>query len=199
MSAAEQSVLQVDRTVSVVADRAVGIIIDAQQLNASSPGTTTGAALGGSFASAAYVDRAFSGPTWNYSATTHLSLQLLGTILGSTLDKRAQPAYVTRYTVKLLDSSITTVDQTSPEPFRQSTGLCVYVPAMTPTIDQEVCRSTPLTAPRVAVYREHQVKNLPQDVAIKDSPELVPCKLGIAAPVKLTAQQCNLAKGIDVE
>jgi len=62
-----------------------GVIIDVQGINESTAGTTSGAAIGQSYGSAIYVDRAFQGvPT--YSATNHVSAALLGAIIGSSLD-----------------------------------------------------------------------------------------------------------------
>jgi hypothetical protein len=141
LSLADQEILRASATVYVMPLRSYGIITDAQTANLSTPGTSGGAALGATIAQAAYVDRAFSGSGSGYSALAQVALGLVGAAVGSSMDRQAQSAYQTRYTVQLGDGDVEYFDQTSSSVFRHSVGICVGLPDMR-LIPQKICRQT---------------------------------------------------------
>jgi outer membrane lipoprotein SlyB len=117
-----------------------GVIMDVQGADQSTPGTNTGAALGGSVASAAYIDRSLGGG--NYSAKNHLAIGILGAALGSNLDRTPTSQFQFRYTIKTGDGEIGYFDEVKSTQFRHSVGVCVTVPDLS-MISQQVCNQTP--------------------------------------------------------
>ena len=111
--------------VNIIPSNTAGIIIDAQTINESTPGTTAGSQLGAAYGSALYVDRAFRGPNYNYSATQNVSAALLGAIVGGMADQRPQARFHTRYTLRTLDGQIRYQDEVKADSFRHSVGICV--------------------------------------------------------------------------
>ncbi|MCW2240662.1 hypothetical protein [Azospirillum canadense] len=108
-----------------------GTIIDVQGVDESTSGTASGSALGGALGSAMYVDNAFKGPSVNYSATSHLGAVVLGSMIGTSMDRPAQRSFRFRYTVKDSASNVSQFDRVSPEPFHQPAGACVEVASLT--------------------------------------------------------------------
>lgn len=129
--------------VNVIPGSTYGIILDAQTMNQSTSGTTSGSHLGAAYGSAIYIDRAFSGSprNWNYSATNNLTAGIVGALLGSLADKPAQALYRTRYTIKDGNGGVSYAEETKADAFRHSVGLCV---ALSPLrlIDLDTCRIT---------------------------------------------------------
>lgn len=118
-----------------------GSIMDAQSANESRSGTTTGSQLGAAVGSANYVDNAFKGSNPNYSAKSHLGASIAGAIIGSIADSAPRPQFRTRYTMKLANGKVEYIEETKPDPFRHSVGLCV---ALFPIrlIDLDLCTMT---------------------------------------------------------
>ena len=128
--------------VNIVSDRSYGTIIDVQTLDESSRGTTGGSQLGAAYGSAAYVDKAFKGSNWNYSATNHLTAQIAGALVGSLADQPAAARFRTRYTIKTGDGGVVYEDEIKSDAFHHSLGLCVALGPMRP-IEVAICNLTP--------------------------------------------------------
>lgn len=211
LSPAERELIQRKHVVDLVEQDAFGIIIDNQTLNESSGGTVGGASLGGAIANATYIDNAIKGG--NYSAKTQLAAGLLGAILGSSLDSKPVAQYHLRYAIRLGSGNIKYIDETKGDPFRHPVGVCVSVPNIK-LIDQHVCgqtvatlRATYLQPPVEQIFINQPAGQtvLAGDGAAKiaaDSssiPALVNCKLGTLAPVRTSAEKCQLIKGSQVQ
>lgn len=136
LSPMEREMVQRTQLVAVLSPTEFGTIIDNQGVDESKPGTTAGAALGGALAQTTYIDRSIH--NGNYSATTQLGLGILGTVLGSTLDRKPTAQYHFRYAVKLDDGQIQYFDELQRSAFRHPVGVCVSVPAVQP-INQDIC------------------------------------------------------------
>ena len=121
-----------------IAASSYGTIIDAQSLNESTPGSNAGSQLGSAVAQAAYIDNAFKGNTWHYSATAQLGAGLLGAMAGSLANAPATVQYRTRYTIRTGAGKIEYVDETKAEPFRQTIGICVALAPIRPIV-QDFC------------------------------------------------------------
>lgn len=183
------------------------MILDNQGVNESTSGTTIGANLGGSIANAAYIDNAIKGG--NYSAKNQLAVGIIGAIVGSTLDRRPNAQYHYRYAVKLNSGNIKYVDEVTSDPFRHPIGVCVSVPIIA-LIDQQLCTQT------VAILRSIYLDASPIQISVLKVPEptistlpiaadmntlqpLINCKLGTLAPVRTSAEKCELIKGHQVQ
>jgi outer membrane lipoprotein SlyB len=117
--------------IEIIPSEAVGIIQSVQAVNRSTPGTNSGAALGGALGQTLYVDRALKGGGNNYSATSQLGAALLGSALGSSLDSAPQVHFVFNYAVKTLDGQIREVRVGSGDEFTRPVGQCVFLPTIT--------------------------------------------------------------------
>ena len=207
----ERESIQKKHIVDLVEHDAFGVIIDNQGVNESTGGTNGGANLGGAIANAAYVDSAIRGG--NYSAKTQLAAGILGAILGSTLDRKPNAQYHHRYAIRLGSGNIRYIDETKGDPFRHPSGICVSVPNIA-LIDQQICgqtvatlRATYLLPPSAQVVvvpavaptvpdRESEAKVAPD---LGSSLIQVNCKLGTLAPVRTSAEKCELIKGSQVQ
>jgi hypothetical protein len=215
LSSSERELIQKSFVVSVVSQDTVGVIIDNQGVDESTRGTNGGAALGGSLASAAYVDSALRGR--NYSAVNQLAFGILGAMIGSTLDSKANAQYHYRYAVKFGNGNIQYFDEVSSDPFRHPVGVCVSVPSVS-LVDQQLCTQT---ADSLRTTYLHQATFAPPSqmaspLAKSDTgstlepPTVVPgdasnssttinCKLGTLAPVRTSPEKCSLIKGNPVQ
>ncbi len=219
LASIERDLIQKSHVVSVMSQDSFGIIIDNQGVNDSTGGTTGGAALGGSVANAAYVDSAIRGR--NYSAVNQLAIGILGAMVGSTFDSQAKAQYRYRYAVKFGNGNIQYFDEVSSEAFRHPAGVCVSVPNVALT-DQQLCAQTadslritylhqltmlpPLPQPPLMqVATPTGISNAAQTGAVAahtdvgNSPVIVNCKLGTLAPVRTSAEKCELIKGSQVQ
>jgi hypothetical protein len=209
--------------VEVAEPESLGIIVDTQGVNESTPGDNAGSSLGSAVASAAYIDRAINHR--NYSAKSHLGVALLGGLLGSALDAKPVQQFHYRYAVKFLSGNIRYFDVVSADPFRHPAGVCVAVPAVAMLPDQGLCTQTaamfrstylggavpaapvaqpaavpaPATpvsqaAPSPAAVGAQAAAASPRAVDAL-SPDLVLCKLNTLAPVRTTAEKCKLING----
>lgn len=124
------SILSNFTDIEVVPTESVGIIQAAQVVNRSTPGTNSGAVLGGVIGQAAYVDHAFKGTNNNYSALTQVGAALLGAAAGSALDKAPQSSFIINYGVRTLDGQVRELRVTSYEEFTRPIGQCVFLPSM---------------------------------------------------------------------
>lgn len=140
LSADERQAIEASHELKLIEPTAYGIVIDVQGVDQSTPGTNSGAALGGAVASAAYIDRALSG-NHSYSAGANLAIGLLGAVLGSAMDKAPSSQFQFRYTIKQGDGEIQYFDEVKSTNFRHSVGVCVLVPALT-LVSQQVCAQT---------------------------------------------------------
>ncbi len=221
----EQKTLLSERfVINVMAGSTYGIILDAQTLNESTPGTNAGSRLGAAYGSSMYVDRAFSGSpqNWNYSATNNLTAGLVGGIIGSLADKPAQALFRTRYTIKNGNGEVNYVEEGKANAFRHSVGLCMALAPLRP-IGLDTCGMT-----REQFLAKHNLlaKSPPPPVVRTDEPskaqakhdnseaglsptssavaspdasvvrgEMVRCKFGLASPVRVSRATCEDAGG----
>lgn len=208
----EREFIQKKHIVELAEQDAFGVIIDNQGVNESTSGTTGGANLGGAIANAAYIDNAIKGG--NYSAKNQLAVGILGVMLGSTLDSKPNAQYHYRYAVRLGSGNIKYFDETKSDPFRHPAGICVSVPNIV-LIDQQLCvqtaallRTTYLGVPAEKVAEVSAVatpitfeKAAAQGgtLDIGSSSAQVNCKLGTLAPVRTSAEKCELIKGSQVQ
>ena len=211
LTSGEQALIQQKNIVDLVEAKSFGTIIDNQGVDESTAGTSGGAQLGGAIASAAYIDNALKGG--NYSFKGQLAIGLLGALLGSTLDSKPNAQYHFRYAVRLGSGDVAYFDETKGDPFRHPVGVCVSVPYIA-LIDQQLCTQTPTTLrasymPKsvLPVYEVSQsnAATVMERTGIQVSssetsvPILVSCKLGTLAPVRTSAEKCELIKGSQVQ
>ena len=195
----ERTAISERHVVSIIPADSAGVIVDAQTINESTPGTTTGAQLGAAYGSALYVDRAFRGPNYNYSATRNLSAGLLGAMAGSMADQRPHAQFHTRYTIRTLDGQIHYRDEVKAEPFRHSLGICIAVAGLQP-IDQAICVQTAGALRQRYLAAHAPPETMRTETAASSAPEapedgLVLCKFGTSAPVLTARTTCNIAGG----
>lgn len=207
LASSERDYIQKSYIVNTLSQDALGIIIDNQGVDESKSGTTSGAALGGAVANAAYIDKAIRGH--NYSAMNQLAAGVLGAMLGSTLDSKAKTQYHFRYAIKMNNGNIKYIDNVSSGPFRHPVGVCVSIPSVD-LIEQQLCTQTAESL-RAAYLKNSEMPSYSTDISskttvspigkvdIKDSPTMVNCKLGSLAPVRTTSEKCELIKGSQVQ
>ena len=116
--------------IEVIPSDTVGIIQSVQIVNRSSPGTNSGASLGGALGQTLYIDSAFRGSGTNYSSTAQLGAAILGAAIGSSLDSAPQIRYVFNYAVKTVDGQIREIRVGSSEEFTRPVGQCVFIPSI---------------------------------------------------------------------
>lgn len=199
--------------IDLVPSDSIGVIIDAQGVDRSDPGTTAGQQLGAALGSAAYVDNAFRGRP-DYSAKSHLGASLLGAVLGSALDRPASAKYQFRYSVKTLINKIEYLDDHTTEPFRKSLGACVLIPSLA-AVSQDICSENAdsfrrkyllsrgnLPSPKIPTAGHADpaatVPVTPATTppsAIESRAEIVKCKFGNNPPVAIDRGVCQSAKG----
>lgn len=208
----ERELIQQKHVVDLAEQDTFGIIIDNQGVNESTSGTSGGSNLGGAIANAAYIDNAIKGG--NYSAKNQLAVGILGAMLGSTLDRKPNAQYHYRYAVRLGSGNIKYFDETKSDPFRHPAGICISVPDIA-LVDQQLCaqtaallRATYLGVPAEKITEVSAVvipitfeKTAAQGGApdIGSSSAQVNCKLGTLAPVRTSAEKCELIKGSQVQ
>jgi len=207
----EREFIQKTHIVDLAEQDTFGTIIDNQGVNESTGGTSGGANLGGAVAHAAYIDNAIKGG--NYSAKSQLAYGILGAIAGSTLDSKPNTQYHYRYAVKLGSGDIKYFDETKSDPFRHPVGVCVSVPNIA-LVEQQLCtqtaaflRTTYLNMPATQVVVAPAVAPTTLNKAAKQriAPDLgssspqVNCKLGTLAPVRTSAEKCELINGSQVQ
>lgn len=211
LTPSERSLIQKKHIVELAEQDAFGTIIDNQGVNESTYGTNAGANLGGAVANAAYIDNAIK--SGNYSAKNQLATGILGAILGSTLDSKPNAQFHYRYAVKLGSGNIQYFDETKSDPFRHPVGVCVSVPNIA-LIEQQLCTQTAATLRTTYLSIETtQVADAIRTSAVSNSenavvqssapatgvvPAQVNCKLGTLAPVRTSAEKCELIKGSQV-
>jgi hypothetical protein len=189
----------------LVQSDSIGVIIDAQGVDRSDPGTTGGQQLGAAFGSAAYVDNAFRGRS-DYSAKIHLGVSLLGAVLGSTLDRPPSVRYQFRYSVKTLTNKIEYLDDYTTEPFRKSLGACVLIPSLA-AVSQDLCSDNSDSFRRKIFLSRGNTLSPQISSATQTAPasaakseidrreEIVKCKFGNNPPVTINREVCQSAKG----
>ena len=206
LSEHERIDIQQKYVIESVPGEGFGIIIDAQGVNRSTPGSNAGSTLGEVVGSATYIDKAFN--SGNYSAKNHLGAILLGGLLGAALDTKAQTLFQFRYAIKNGLGNITYQDAYSSDPFRHSLGVCVLLPELTVTTEQHLCTQTTNT------LRDTYLNSAPATTTINDANQSatrtsatpVPnsktpagrsmCKIGNLAPVETTMEKCKAVNGV---
>jgi hypothetical protein len=145
LDVAERQLIEASYSVVVLEPDGYGVILDVQGADQSTPGTNAGAALGGAVASAAYIDRAFSG-NHSYSAGANLAIGLLGALIGSAaMDKAPTTQFQFRYTIRHGNGEVQYFDEVKADGFRHSVGVCVLTPSLT-LVSQQVCKQTAQSA-----------------------------------------------------
>lgn len=199
LPANERAALSQRATVNVLPSEAFGTILDAQVLNESSAATTAGSELGAQIGRAAYVDNAFRGSprNWNYSATGNLSAQIAGALIGSMMDKPAQPRFRTRYTVRKGDGNVEYIEEIRVDPLRHPVGLCVTLSPIRPT-NTEICQLTrEQLLTKLAVFaRTPDASPTPTSSAAPAIPQNVPFEIVNLGPPpqEVKAPAATLAK-----
>jgi len=110
----------------------VGIVQSVQAVNRSTAASNSGTVLGSAVGQAMYIDKAFSGSSNNYSATTHLGVGLLGAFIGSSLNTSAKTRFIFNYGIRTLDGQIREVRIESSDEFTRPIGQCVTLPDVIP-------------------------------------------------------------------
>ena len=107
---------------SVEAATVRGVILSAQHIDVSNPGTRSGAAWGAAIGQAAYIDSA----SWRtYRASSQLAAGLLGAMLGSTLDQRPTKQYLKVYFVKTPAGETKRIDEQAKDAILLPVGSCL--------------------------------------------------------------------------
>ena len=188
--------------VNLVSTASMGVIMDVQTLDQSQAGNNAGSQLGAAFGSAAYVDNAFSGNNVDYSAKKHLGVALLGGVLGSAADKAPVSSFRTRYTIKLQDGNIQHVEEETPNQFRHSVGLCVFLEPFK-IVNQQLCSMTKADLLAAAenkqsVRQAHQLPQakLEQAVPVAEETKSVRCKVGENSATLLPKSTCDALGGL---
>ena len=188
--------------VNLVSTASMGVIMDVQTLDQSQAGTNAGSQLGAAFGSAAYVDKSFSGNNADYSAKKHLGVALLGGVLGSAADKAPISSFRTRYTIKLQEGSIQHIEEETPNQFRHSVGLCVFLMPFS-IANQQLCSmtKTDLLAAAESKQSARQAPQLPQAkleqaVPVAEETKSVRCKVGENSATLLPKSTCDVLGGL---
>jgi hypothetical protein len=207
----ERKILANKFVVEVVSGGSVGVILDAQMLDASSPGNNAGSQLGAAYGSAAYIDHAFKKPG-NYSAVNDLNATLAGALIGGALaDSKPQSKFITRYTIRTLDGGVRYFEEVKETAFRQSVGLCVSTTDMSP-VNQGLCSQTTEQIRSMYLVKEQPTGHDPiEDNKYRNegggtmNPPLkktdsrkgnkVRCKFGTSMPVLIDRETCINAQG----
>lgn len=208
LSADERASIQRQYTVEIATVDAFGIIIDNQGVNQSTPGTSGGAVLGAMTADAIYIDKAFKGSNWNYSAKENLGYALLGAMIGSAFDKPPVSQFQFRYAVRLGNGDIRYYDHIKSDAFRHPVGICVSLPAVSIT-DQSICSQDANTlrvkylnavgiTPAIPTLTAAPSSGPGTQIPAADN-SFVQCRLGTLAPVRTTAEKCSLIGGTRIQ
>lgn len=200
--------LQSKKLIQLVEADSAGVIIDAQGLDKSDPGSNAGSNLGAAVGNAAYIDRAISNQ--NYSAKSQLGAILLGGLIGSALNRPQTNQYQFRYSIRLLNGGIHTQDLFSSEPFRKPVGVCVKLPDLQPATDQGLCTQSvdsinkSMMAQSAGRISENSSTNLIGDNSIEvknqDATNIAPlqlinCKPRNLASIRTTTSKCLAING----
>ncbi len=136
----ERQILKQNGEVDIVSTREIGIVLNAQQVNESTRGSSAGSVIGESYAAANYIDKSVDNGT--YSAKGQLGAQIKGAVIGGLLNTAPRAIFITRYTVKTASGEILVADKVSNDRgFTVANGLCVEFPAIEP-IGQNPCEAT---------------------------------------------------------
>lgn len=188
--------------VNLVSTVSMGVIMDVQTLDQSQAGTNAGSQLGAAFGSAAYVDKAFSGDNVDYSAKKHLGVALLAGVLGSAADKAPVSSFRTRYTIKLQEGSIQHIEEKTPNQFRHSVGMCVFLEPFR-IANQQLCSMTKADLLAAAENKQsaRQVPQLSQTkleqaVPVAEETKSVRCKVGENSATLLPKSTCDALGGL---
>lgn len=210
LAPSERAAIQKQYVVELAEIDSYGTIIDNQGVNESTNGTSSGALLGSAVANAAYIDKAIK--TGDYSAKNQLAIGILGGILGSALDSKRTARFHFRYAVRLANGNVQYFDEVKADAFRHPVGICVAVPRIA-LVEQQLCSQTAnslritylgasaATSAEIAqqlVALSNQIPQAVVQVSSATASNLVNCKFGTLAPVRTSAEKCELIKGSQV-
>ncbi|MEI6761631.1 MAG: hypothetical protein WCO22_14400 [Betaproteobacteria bacterium] len=140
LSESERATISTKILIATLEASMYGVIIDGQTVDESVKGNMFGSQLGSLLGQSSYIDGAlYKGNS--YSATGQVGAGILGAVIGSTLNKEAQPIFRTRYSVKLADGSIQMTDAVAGSAFRLPLTVCVRFPSLDIS-DQTLCTQT---------------------------------------------------------
>jgi len=202
LSSEERASIQSRYVVDTRDGSSYGEIVDAQGIDLSTPGTSSGAAIGAAIGNAAYIDRAFK-PDNNFSAKTQLAAILLGAVVGSALDKPAQAQYKFRYAVRMQSGDIEYRDVLQGEPFRHPPGVCLDLTSVE-KVPQSLCAAGP-DALRARYLKDATIGPRPPPAppskteatssdTLKDN-LIIQCKPANLTAVATTREKCLLING----
>ena len=193
--------------VSLIPIESYGIVVDAQTLDDSRPGNNAGSQLGAAVGSAAYVDNAFKGNNWNYSATKNLAAGLLGAAIGSSLDTTPTSVFATRYFVKLKNGAVVTVNERKSDPFKIPPGLCVEIGPLR-VAQEPICEAskeaflaklesihTISTSPKPKERTPTQSTDAQQ---VRYVTKNVKCNIGNSSPIIIDKFKCSQIERVEV-
>ena len=108
-----------------------GLIVDAQGVDRSIPGSTAGSDVGGAVAEVGYLSHALKHGN-SYSPGKHLAFGLLGVLIGSAANAAPVSQYQFRYALKMSDGETVTKNVMQNDPFRHSIGMCMNMTSISP-------------------------------------------------------------------
>lgn len=179
--------------IELIPSDSIGIIHSVQAVNHSTPGTNSGAALGGALGQTLYIDNALKRSGSNYSATAQLGAALVGAAIGSSFDKESQARFIFNYGVRTLDGQLREVRVESVDEFTKPIGQCVSLPSITPV------RASLCVVDKAEFLRKLDALLLaPPNTII--SPEItgsnVHCRVPNVGLMTLEENTCNQMKGL---
>lgn len=194
--------------VEISSDSQYGKIIDAQWVNESYYNTGAGSRLGSTLGQATYLDDT----NWHdYSAKNQVGAAILGSLVGSMLDKPTEIKYHFRYTMKTSSGDIITQDKYSSSKFHTPVGVCVNVNTVEIVNDKSCEESnidTILKSMSVIILDKniikkktvgrksiHSIKKSPSKNLDKKLSHLVTCKIGTSSTFITTQKKCSLVSG----
>jgi outer membrane lipoprotein SlyB len=170
----------------------IGTIQSAQLVDRSTTASNSGAILGSAVGQVAYIDRAISNSGNNYSAATQLGVGILGAILGSTFDNKAQRRFIINYGIKTIDGQVREIRQQSTDEFTKPVGQCVSVPDLS-TISNLLCSDTKVQF----LKRISAIAIAPNDaILIRENSELsIKCNIPGIGMMTLEKNVCTQMNG----
>lgn len=205
LSESEREYIRASHIIMVADPADFGLIVDAQGVDQSTPGSNAGSVAGGAVGSVGYIDHALR--RGNYSPGKHLAFGLLGVLIGSAANSDPVSRFQFRYAIKMSDGEIVTRDVVQSDPFRHSAGMCLSLSAVLP-VSKAMCGQTadeirakyisPTAAVQVA---ETKADKAPEAASVStektevSGEEKITCKLKDQAPVFAMRQQCEILGG----
>ncbi len=211
LSDTERETVRSNHVVIVADPSDFGLIVDAQGVDQSTPGSNTGSVIGSAVGSVGYLNHALKDGN-SYSPGKHLAFGLLGVLIGAAANSAPESRFQFRYALRMSDGEIVTRDVVQSEPFRHSAGMCLSLTTVSP-VSKAMCGQTadeirakylatnPAPASQdVAVTTADLPAQKAQQAATATSAQAdegkITCKLKDQAPVLAARNQCELLGGL---